>query len=421
MADLSRRAGCRLCESTDLELAVAMPPTAIADAYVGPGQVGESQARYPLDLYFCRDCTHVQLLDVVDPRLMFKSDYTYATGSSAGIVRHFGEHARTLLEREQPEPGALVVDVGSNDGTFLRFFKDAGMTVLGVDPATELARRAEESGVETLTEFLSAGVARRILASHGPARIVTANNVFAHADDLAGMAESIRLLLRPDGVFAFEVSYLLDIVDRMLLGTIFHEHLSYHTVKPLRRFLARHDLELFDVTRNTIQGGSLIGLAQRVGGPRPVSDRVTELVRLEEDRRLHDPETLRQFDRRIDRMKDEVKGLFADIQRKGGTAAGFGAARGGTTLLYRLDIGDALRFIVDDSPAKQGLFTPGHHIPVLPTAALYERRPDYVFILAWVHAKAIQQNHRRYVEEGGRFVLAHPDVRVVAAADLPPS
>ena len=398
-----------------------MPPTPIADAYVGADQLRAPQARYPLDLYFCRDCTHVQLLDVVDPRLMFRSDYTYASGGSAGIVRHLGEHARSLLEREQPESGALVVDIGSNDGTFLRFFKDAGMTSLGVDPATELARQAARSGIETLTEFLDVGVARRILGSHGPARIVTANNVFAHADDLAGMAESIRVLLRPDGVFAFEVSYLIDIVDRMLLGTIFHEHLSYHTVRPLRRFLARHDLELFDVSRNTIQGGSLIGLAQPAGGPRPVSDRVTELVRLEEDRRLHDPETLRQFDRRIESMKQDVKSLFAEIQGQGGVVAGFGAARGGTTLLYRLDVGDDIRFIVDDSPAKQGLFTPGHHIPVLPAAALYERRPDYVFILAWVHAKAIQQSHRRYVEEGGRFIHTFPAVRVVAAADLEPS
>jgi len=419
VADLSRRTGCRLCASRDLERVVPMPATAIADAYVSPEQRDQKQALYPLDLYFCRTCTHVQLLHVVDPRLMFKSDYTYASGSSAGIVRHFGEHARALIEREKPSPGALVVDVGSNDGTFLRFFKEAGLAVLGVDPATELARQAARSGIETVTEFLDPSVARRLRSEHGPARIVTANNVFAHADDLAGMADSIRILLDEDGLFAFEVSYLLDIVDHMLLGTIFHEHLSYHTVRALRRFLAAHDLELVDVTRNTIQGGSLVGFAQPRGGRRPVSPRVDDLLRLEEERRLHDPETLRQFDHRLERMKQDVKQLFAGIAAEGKTVAGFGAARGGTTLLYRLDIGEDIRFIVDDSPAKQGLLTPGHHIPVLATSALYERRPEYVFILAWVHAKPIQQNHRRYVEEGGRFVLAVPEIRVVTAADLP--
>lgn len=393
-----------------------MTATPIADAYVTRDQREEPQPAYPLDLHFCRDCSHVQLLDVVDPTLMFRPDYTYQSGSSAGIVRHFQEYATRLLARETPSPGRLAVDVGSNDGTFLRFFKEGGMQVLGIDPAAGLARGATEAGIETLPRFLDVEVARQVREARGPARIVTANNVFAHADDLSGMAESIRILLGADGIFAFEVSYLVDVVDKMLLGTIFHEHLCYHTVKPLRRFLLRHGLELVDLERNTIQGGSLVGFAQPVGGPRAVSDRVAEAIRAEEERGFDRPETFREFARRLDRLCEEVSALLGQIDGQGRTVAGYGAARGGTTLLYRLGIGERIRFIADDSPAKQNLYTPGHHIPVLPPEALYERRPDYVFILAWVHSRAIQEKHRRYLDEGGRFIVAHPRLEVVSKA-----
>ncbi len=413
-AGVVKRDNCRLCGSRDLEPAVPMPATAIADAYVGKDQLSQPQAVYPLDLYFCRGCSHVQLLDVVDPRLMFKSDYTYLSGSSAGIVKHFREYAGALIQREKPAAGSLVVDIGSNDGTFLRNFKEAGLKVLGIDPATAVARRASESGIETLARFLDPKTAQEVRAERGAARIVTANNVFAHADDLGGMADSIRALLAPDGIFAFEVSYVVDIVDHMLLGTIFHEHLCYHAVKPMRAFLARHGLELVDVERVGIQGGSIIGYAQLAGGPRTAAPRVAELLKMEEERGIDKLETYRAFDGRIEKMKQDVSALIDTLGRKG---AGYGAARGGTALLYRLDLGRRLDFIVDDGPEKQGLFSPGHHIPIISADALYERKPDWVFLLAWVHSKAILQKHARYMEGGGRFVVAYPQVQAVGSTN----
>lgn len=411
-AGFFKRDDCRLCGGKNLEIAVPMPATAIADAYVAEDKLSEPQAVYPLDLYFCRTCAHVQLLDVVDPRLMFRSNYTYLSGSSAGIIKHFREYAASVLQREKPVPGALVIDIGSNDGTFLRNFKEAGLRVLGIDPATAIARRATEAGIETRASFLDFKTARDVLAEKGPARIVTANNVFAHADDLGAMADSIRALLAPDGLFAFEVSYVVDIVEHMLLGTMFHEHLSHHSVKPLRAFLARHGLELVDVERVGIQGGSIIGYAQLTGGPRTVSPRVAELIKMEEDRGFDKLETYLAFDRRIEKLKQDVGALLDSLGPKG---AGYGAARGGTALLYRLDLGQRLEFIVDDGPEKQGFFSPGQHIPIVSADALYDRKPDWVFLLAWVHSKAILQKHQRYMDEGGRFVVAYPQVQAVAS------
>lgn len=412
-----RRKTCRLCESKNVEVVVSLAPTPVAEKYVTQEQAGEDQESYPLDLYMCRDCSHVQLLDVVDPKFVFDS-YTYSSSNTSGIVKHFEMCADKLVSHFKPAPKALAVDIGSNDGALLRCFQKRSLRVLGVDPAKEIAQKATKSGIETLAEFLNLDLARKIKTTHGPASIVTAFNVFAHADDLAGMADSIRELLAPDGVFVFEVSYLLDVIDRMLLGTIFHEHLSYHSVRPMRDFLRRHGMELIDVERVTIQGGSFIGTAQLIGGPHSVSSSVGELLELEKTRGLDQPETVRGFATRLKKVKDELGGMLIDFKRQGMTIAGYGAARSGTTLISQMDLGNVLSFIVDDSPEKQNKLSPGHHIPVLPTKAVYERRPEYVFILAWIHAKKIIENNRKYLEQGGHFVVCFPKVKVIGKEQL---
>ena len=408
-----RRKTCRLCEGEHLELVVPITPTPPADAYVPESRLGEPQECYPLDWYQCRSCGHVQLLDIVAPELLF-AQYSYFSGRSAGLVKHFQQYADNVMRRTGLPAGSLVVDIGSNDGCFLRFFQERGMRVLGIDPAENIARVANESGIETLPDFFGLPLAERLVRERGPAQVVAANNVFAHTDDMAGMADAVRTLLADDGVFVFEVSYLLDVIDHMLLGTIFHEHLCYHSVKPLAAFLRRRGLELIDVERVGIQGGSLIGTAQRIGGPRRMTSAVAELESLEDARALHDPATLRAFSSRIEAVRGGVRELVAGLHARSPTVAGFGAARGGTLLIYHFGLGDILRFIVDDSQDKQHLFSPGHHIPVLPTAALYDRRPGYVFILAWVHSRAIIQNHRRYLEEGGRFITCFPQIEVIS-------
>jgi len=212
------RDNCRLCASRDLELVVPLGPTPIADDYVPASRLNEKQPIFPLDLYLCCACGHVQLLDVVDPNILF-GNYVYVTSISTSLVEHFREYTDEVLRRANAPAGALVIDVGSNDGSLLKFFKQRGMRVLGIDAAREIAKQATESGIETLGAFFTPDLARTIKQTHGAATIVTANNVFAHADDLGGMAEGIRELLAPDGIFVFEVSYMVDIVEKLLFDT----------------------------------------------------------------------------------------------------------------------------------------------------------------------------------------------------------
>lgn len=406
--DCRRRDTCRLCGGRALNLVLQLTPTPPANAFVGEAAKTAAQACFPLDVYFCDDCAHVQLLDVVDPRLLFEN-YVYVSGTSPVFVRHFDDYADAVVRRFGTGPGSLVVDVGSNDGTLLKAFKARGMKVLGVDPARDIAARASAAGIETVADFFTPALAADIRRRHGPAALVTANNVFAHADDLAGLRDGVKALIEPDGVFVFEVSYLLDVVEKTLFDTIYHEHLAYHSVKPLKPFFAAGGMAMIAAERVASHGGSLRGMAGIAGGPHAPDGSVESLVGLEEKAGLDRAGTLRAFGERIDGLGRELKRLIAGIKADGKSIAGFGAPAKATTLMHHFGIGpNAIDFIVDDSPLKQGLYTPGLHVPVLPPDALYRRRPDYAIILAWNFAAAIMAKHSAFRQAGGRFIVPLP-------------
>lgn len=406
-----KRSTCRLCESTALVVRVPLGSSPIGGAFVTNGQLGVQQETYPLDLYQCLDCEHVQLLDVVHPDLVF-ADYSYHSGRT-GLVNHFAKYADRVIEQCSLAEGSLVVDIGSNDGSFLRFFKQRGMRVLGIEPSSEVAAVAEASGVPTARMRFDEAAAQDISQAHGLADVVTANNVFAHIDDLPSVLKGVRTLLKGSGVFVFEVSYLLDVIDNVLLGAVFHEHLCYHAVKPLRSFLARHDMELIDVERVPIQGGSLICYAQHAGGHRRVAHSVARLAQLEDDRAVASDEFFRPFLEQIGAARMALTAAITDATASGDRIAAYGAARGGTLMTYLFDLGRHIEFIVDDDPHKQGTFSPGWHIPVLPVEALAERKPAIIVILAWVHSRAIIERNRSFLAAGGKFITFFPSIRVI--------
>lgn len=417
MTTLIHRDNCRLCRSKKIQLVVKLAPIPLAEKYTSTADAKGAES-FPIDLYMCLDCGHVQVLDVIDSDTLW-DDYTYHSGQTKGIVEHFEQVAGKVVSRHGPAAGSLVIDVGSNDGSLLRQFKQRGHKVLGIDPAKDIASNATASGIGTIPELMSVSLAREIRDKHGPASVITAFNVFAHADDMGGMADSIRTMLAADGVFLFEVQYLMDIIDHMLLGTIFHEHMSHHSLKPMIQFLGLHDMELIDVERVTIQKGSIIGTAQPKGGPRKAGPAVAELLALETARRLDRPETVMEFGRKLDKLRSQTAKLVHEWKGRGATVAGYGAARSGPTLIAQLDLGKVIGCIFDDHPQKVGKFSPGDRIPVLPTSELYKRRPDYVIILAWIHAKKIIAGNRKYLEDGGHFVVCCPEVQVIGANSTP--
>ncbi len=410
------RKTCRLCESLKIEKVVPLEPIPLPDKFLAKDQLGKvSEEFFPVDIYMCRDCGHVQILEMINPEILWDDDFSFHSGQSKGVIEHFDEVSQKIIRQYKPAKQSLVVDVGSNDGTMLKFFKKQGYRVLGIDPIKKIAQEATEAGIKTLPTIMTPEVAKKIKEQEGPASVVMAFNVFAHAHDMGSMAESIRFMMAPDGVFIFEAQYLMDIIDRMLFGTIFHEHMSHHSLLSMQQFLKRHGMELINVERSLMQGGSIIGVVQLTGGARPVSPSVAELLKLEKARGLDKPATMKEFGRRIAAMRKQLKELTTKWKSQGATIAGYGAARSGPTLIAQLDLGDAISYIVDDHPQKVNKFTPGHHIAVLPTSELYKRMPDYVVILAWIHAKKIIESNRKYLENGGHFVVCIPDIQVVDA------
>ena len=407
------REDCRLCLSKDVVLAVPFKPTPLAEKYVLQ-KPSKPQDLYPVDLYMCQNCGHVQILDVIDPEILWQ-DYTYHSGQTQGIIEHFEEIVKDTLARFELSDNQLVIDVGSNDGSLLKAFKNRNFKVLGIDPAVDIAKKASANGIETIAELMTPSEAKKMAQSHGKAGIVTAFNVFAHADEMRDLLESISIVLDEDGLFVFEVSYLLDIVEKMLLGTIFHEHLCHHSLHPMKIFLESRGLELIDVQRVSIQGGSLVGYAQFKGGKRPVHNSVNEVLQLEEQNNLHQLSSMQAFAKRIQQMSNQVRELLSQYQ--GQEIAGYGAARSGPMFIAQFGLSDALQYLFDDHPQKVGMLSPGDLLPVLETAQLEQKHPALTFILAWVHAKKIIRKHKAYLEQGGTFVLLTPEIKLVTIDD----
>jgi len=391
---------------------LSLTPTPPANAFVSEDQLQEVQSTFPLELYFCENCAHLQLLGIVDPAELFRN-YVYVSGTSPSFVKHFEDYARTCMARFSLSPDDLVIDIGSNDGTLLKFFKTNGLKVLGIDPARAIAEKATADGIETWPEFFNQTIAEKVKAERGQARLVTANNVFAHADDLSSLTDSIRSLLAPDGVFVFEVSYLTDVYQDTLFDTIYHEHVSYHSALPLRQFFTSKDMDFFAAEKIASHGGSLRGMVQLAGGPHKADGSVQSLIDEEHSLALDRSETWLGYGEKINALKDQLVALLTKLKQNGKTIAGFGAPAKATTLMYHFNLGpDIVDFIADDATLKQGLFSPGLHIPVLPGQALYDKKPDYVVLLAWNFAPQIMSNHTKYLESGGHFILPLPEVKV---------
>jgi SAM-dependent methyltransferase len=406
-----RRRDCRLCGGNALKPVLRLASTPPANAFARSAEEARAAPVFPLELHRCDDCQHVQLLDVVDPELLFR-DYVYVSGTSPSFVEHFLQLALTMQRHFAGQPGR-VLEIGSNDGTLLRQFQALGWEVLGVDPARSIASRAEASGVPTLNGFFDASLAAGIAASQPAFDLVCANNVLAHIDNLCEVVASARDLLAPGGLLVFEVSYWLDVFQRTLFDTIYHEHLDYHSVAPLKCFLERLGLELIEVERIASHGGSIRCIAQHTGGRRTPGSSVAELIETEQRLGITSDHAFAELGTRITGLGARLGGLLRDYRAHGRRIAGFGAPAKATTLAYQFGLdAETLDFIIDDSPLKQGLYSPGLGIPVLAASALDERGPEVLVVLAWTFAQSIIARHADWIARGGTLVVPLPELEI---------
>lgn len=374
-----------------------------------------NQAVYPLDVYLCKDCTHAQLLHVVSPEILFRH-YVYVSGTSQVMRNHLQQYAADVQNFSLASPGDFIVEFGSNDGTLLRFLKDRGFKILGVDPAVNIATMATKNGIPTLAEFFNVDTAQKIVAEHGRAKVICANHCCAHIDDFLGIVQGVKTLLSDDGVWIFEVGYFLDVYQKGLFDTVYHEHVDFHTVRPLVSCLENLGMQLLHVSRSSIQGGAIRCFVGWKGADRHHSQLTTKsvekLLREEAAVGIHDLQVLRLWNKSIQQSGLEIKTLLRGL--KGKRFVGYGAPAKATTLMYTFGLHkDDIEYIVDDNKLKQGLLTPGLHIPVVEPSKIYEDMPDYIVILAWNFAESIIAQHKSYLRAGGRFIVPLPALRIV--------
>ena len=407
-----RRKNCRQCGSKKLSLAIKLKSSPLANNYLKNKNEINKNDVIPLEVFFCNNCKHLQLIDVVDPKIIYQ-DYVYVSGTSPVFVEHFRNYAKFLSENYCVQ--GLVVDIGSNDGTLLKEFKKLGYSVLGIEPAKDISMQAINNGIETILDFFNPILSKSIKSNYGLANIITANNVFAHIDDPKSFLNGIKLLLSPDkGIFVFEVSYLKDVIENIYFDTIYHEHLDYHTLLPLKTLMDRSGFEVIDAICVNTHGGSIRVICQVKGGKYPVKSSVEKLIKKEKELGLHNLSTYQKFSESIEKTGEKLKEILLEIKNQGKTIAGYGAPAKATTLMYHFDIGpEFIDFIVDDSKWKQFLFSPGKNIPIYPKEYISKKKPDYILILAWNFASSIIKNNQEFKSLGGKFIIPLPKVQIV--------
>jgi SAM-dependent methyltransferase len=332
----------------------------------------------------------------------------YESSITKSGVAHYKQMAADIAQKFNFSEGSLAIDIGSNVGVLLTGFKEQGFTVLGVDPAEKVAAKANANGVETIVDFFSKSVAENIVATKGRASVITGTNVFAHLHDIGSATQGIKILLDADGVLVIEAPYALDMIRDVEYDTIYHQHIGYLSVKPMIRYFKKFGLELFDVVHRDIHGGTL---RYYVGheGKHEVTVAVTDALTAEEEFGLYNPERLMKFRDDVYAQRRELRALLESLKAQGKKIVGISAPAKGNTLLNFCGIDTyLLNFLTEKSEFKQGLFTPGTHIPIHSDEKIHEEQPEYALILAWNFADEIMNNMSEYKEKGGQFIIPIP-------------
>jgi 2-polyprenyl-3-methyl-5-hydroxy-6-metoxy-1,4-benzoquinol methylase len=396
---------CRVCNSENLEQFLDLGDQPHCDSLLRPEDLARPEPYYPLQVCFCRDCTTVQINYTVPKETMF-GEYLYVSGTTQTLRTHFQKSTERLIERAGLKAGDLVVDIGSNDGTWLACYQPHGIRTLGVDGARNLAEMANKRGVETWARFFNADVAREIIEKKGRAKLVTAAGVFFHLEELHSVTAGIAELIRDGGVFCVQAISLAAMLQQNQFDQVYHEHLTYWTLKSLDRLFSMHGLEIFHADKLSIHGGS-IELLVAPRGTRPVDPSVTKMRAEEEQLGCDRIETYRKFGERVWEIEKKIMAILKEYAAKGKTVYAFGAPAKGATFLNSFDITPALvPCAVEVNPLKVGKYIPGARIPIVDEAKT--DLPDAYLLLAWNFLKEFLPKKRDYIMNGGEFIVPIP-------------
>ncbi len=393
---------CRVCKSTELQEFLPLPALPIGDQFLSEAEC----AHEPIEqgVMVCPHCSLVTLKNTVAPEVLYEN-FIYETNLSVGLCEHFNAYASHLTQLLRLQKGDQIVDIGSNDGSLLKAFKDLEMKVLGFEPGKEIAGNANKQGLETINDFFC----HSALPQHLQAELITANNVFANIEDLDSVIECVKTIISKTGVFVIETGYQIDMIQNLVLDNIYHEHISYFSVESLNVLFKRHQMEIIDVERIATKGGSIRCFIQLVGAKRTVSRRVIEQIQFEKELGFDTGDAHKLFAQKLTTLKGSVEEWLEDKKGKG-TIDAFGASVGTVTLIEYFQLHKYIDRIYDDHHLKHNTHSPYRNIPTLPSSEILNYNPETLLLLPWRYRHLIVNKHSNYVSNGGQFVSLLPGI-----------
>jgi len=402
---------CSICNSP-VDPFISFGQMPIANGFLTPDEF-EKEYFFELKVAFCHECTMVQLMEQPKREMMFHQDYAFFSSTSTRMALHFKDFADLVMKNYLRTSDPFVVEIGSNDGIMLQNFSKADIRHLGIEPSTNVADVAIKKGIQTICEFFDESLARRIIEKHGQADSVLAANVMCHIPYLHSVAEGIKLLLKPDGVFIFEDPYLGDIIEKISYDQIYDEHAFYFSVASICFLFEQHELEVVDVMPQSVHGGSMRYVIAHQG-KREKSKSVSEQREKEKQLGLYSTDTFEQLRQNIDQSRDKLMELLLNCKAEGKRVVGYAATSKSTTVTNYCGITPGLvEFISDTTPIKQGKYSPGVHIPVRAYQEFSDNYPDYALLFGWNHAEEIMEKEQGFIESGGKWIVYIPEVKVI--------
>jgi SAM-dependent methyltransferase len=404
---------CRSCGGHEISDVLDLGRTPLANALLDEAALANPEACFPLVVVFCRRCSLVQITETVPPEQLFRS-YLYFSSFSETMLEHASALAERLIAMRRLGPESLVIEAASNDGYLLKNYLSKGVAVLGIEPATNIAKVAAEKGIRTLPDFFGEEIANRLAGEGQRADVFHAHNVLAHVADLNGFVRGVAAILKPSGIAVIEVPYVRDMIEKLEFDTVYHEHLCYFSLTALDHLFRQNGLTIVDVERIVIHGGSLRIFAAPADAGELPTPRYQALREEEQREGLLAEGYYRDFAARVWNLRDALRAKLGDLKRSGKRIAAYGASAKGSTLLNAFGLGrEYLEFVVDRSTYKQGHYTPGTHLPIMSPEHLLEALPEYVLLLTWNFQDEILRQQAEYRARGGRFIVPIPEISIV--------
>ena len=404
---------CRICKNKNLKEILNLGHTPLADAFLSKNDLNKPEKYYPLVVLFCDCCGLLQLSYVVSPQELYQQNYPYESSITKSGVNHFHSFAKHVCKRFNLCENDLVIDIGSNVGVLLEGFKKCGVKILGIDPSKTVYELALKRNIPTLNEFFSIELSRKLIKNGQQAKIITGTNVVAHIDDLHSLMEAVNALMTIDGVFIIEAPYLIDLIENLEYDTIYHEHLSYLSIKPLKYLCNKHGMEIIDVEKYNIHGGTLRYYVSRKN-TYDVSKNVEIMELKEQTMKIHTEKRLLSFGKSVEQHRADLVWMLKRLKQEGKQIVGVSAPAKGMTLLNYCKLGsETLDYLTEVSTLKIGKYAPGSHLYIKSDDELMNDVPDYALLLAWNFSKEIMNNLKEYISKGGKFIVPIPKPQII--------